>query len=115
MNLLDIISLAKAGYKKSDIDELLKIQVDEPDQGQQTPESTEPETAPEGGADDRSPEKANDVPDYEALYKSLQEELDKVKTDLKAAQDINRNSNHGASGNEPDPWKDLEDIARGYM
>ena len=32
MKLLDIISLAKAGYKKSDIDELLKIEVDEHDQ-----------------------------------------------------------------------------------
>lgn len=115
MNLLDIISLAKAGYKKSDIDELLKIQVDEPDQDKQTPESTEPDAAPEGGADDKSPENTQTDPDYEQLYNQLREELDKVKTDLKAAQDINRNSNHGTSGNEPDPWKDLEDIARGYM
>lgn len=115
MNLLDIISLAKAGYKKSDIDELLKIQVDEPDQGQPAPESTEPDAAPEGGADDKSPENTQTDPDYEQLYNQLREELDKVKTDLKAAQDINRNSNQGASGNAPDPWKDLEDIARGYM
>lgn len=113
MNLIDIIALAKAGYKKADIDELLKIQVDEPDIPA-APDSTDPESVPEGGTGE-SPEKTADDPDYKQLYMDIQSELEQMKNDLKIAQDQNRHVNNSGAGNEPDPWKDLEEIARGYM
>ena len=114
MKLTDVIALAKAGYKKADIDELLTVQVDEPDDDKAAPASTEAEPAPEGGAE-ISPETSSNVPDYEALYNEVMKDLEKTRNDLKVAQDQNRHANNSGSGNEPDPWKDLEEIARGYM
>ncbi len=111
MNLLDIISLAKAGYKKADIDELLAIQIDEPEPEPQ-PDSTEPDIDAKG-AGDPSPEPSADGPDYEQLYNELRSELDKVKNDLKVAQDANRKK--PVDPDHPDPMEDLADVFRSYM
>ena len=113
MKLTDIIALARAGYKKEDIDNLLEVPVDEPDPEPAGPDSTEPEAGPEGDPAP-FPEKPEPALDYEQLYKDMQKELNQVKNDLKVAQEMNRNASAG--GNPPsDPWKDLEDIARSYM
>lgn len=111
MNLLDIISLAKAGYKKSDIDELLAIQVDEPEQ-QPQPDSTDINPAPEGGSG-ASPEQPDDKPDYEQLYKEILEQVNILKEDLKVAQEQNRRTD--ISKDKPDPMDDLADVFRSYM
>lgn len=111
MNLLDIISLAKAGYKKADIDELLAIPIDEPD-----PEPAAGSTDPDDGSKgepEPSPEPSANDPDYEQLYNELRSELDKVKNDLKVAQDANRKK--PVDPNEPDPMADLADVFRSYM
>ena len=113
MNLLDIISLAKAGYKKADIDELLAIQIDEPEPEQQ-PDSTEPDIGAKGALDP-SPEPSADDPDYEQLYNDLRSELDKVKNDLKVAQQRNVSHDNSGNGKEVSAWDDLADIARSYM
>lgn len=113
MNLLDIISLAKAGYKKADIDELLAIQIDEPEPEPQ-PISTEPDIGAKG-APDPSPEPSADDPDYEQLYNDLRSELDKVKNDLKVAQQRNISHDNSGNGKEVSAWDDLADIARSYM
>ena len=47
------------------------------------------------------------------MYNSLQKEFDKLKEDLKKAQEKNVHQNNG--GNDPDPYKDLEEALRGYM
>ena len=112
MNLLDIISLAKAGYKKADIDELLAIQIDEPEPEPQPDNSTEPDIGAKG-APDPSPEPSADDPDYEQLYNDLRSELDKVKNDLKVAQDANRKK--PVDPDHPDPMEDLSDVFRSYM
>ncbi len=111
MNLLDIISLAKAGYKKADIDELLAIQIDEPEPEPQ-PDSTEPDIGAKG-APDPSPEPSANDPDYEQLYNELRSELDKVKNDLKVAQEHNRQK--PVDPDHPDPMDDLADVFRSYM
>lgn len=111
MNLLDIISLAKAGYKKADIDELLAIQIDEPEPEPQ-PNSTEPENGSKGEPEP-SPEPSAKDPDYEQLYNELRSELDKVKNDLKVAQEHNRSK--PIDPNDPDPMADLADVFRSYM
>lgn len=113
MNLIDIISLAKAGYKKADIDELLAIQIDEPEPEPQ-PDSTEPDIDAKG-APDPSPESSANDPDYEQLYNDLRSELDKVKNDLKVAQQHNISHDNSGNGKEVSAWDDLADIARGYM
>ena len=111
MNLIDIISLAKAGYKKADIDELLAVPVDEPD-----PESAAGSTEPENGSKgepEPSPEPSANDPDYERLYKEVLEQLNILKEDLKVAQEHNRRSDN--SGNDPDSMDDLADVFRSYM
>ena len=114
MKLTDIIALARAGYKKEDIDVLLEVQVDEPDPEPAEPNSTEPEAGPEGGPVPFPEKPEEPAPDYEQLYKDMQKELEQVKNDLKVAQASNRNAASG--GEQPsDPWNDLEEIARGYM
>ena len=113
MNLLDIISLAKAGYKKADIDELLAIQIDEPEP-EPAAGSTEPDDGSKGEPEP-SPEPSADDPDYEQLYNELRSELDKVKNDLKVAQQRNISHDNSGNGKEVSAWDDLADIARGYM
>ena len=111
MNLIDIISLAKAGYKKADIDELLAVPIDEPD-----PEPAAGSTDPDDGSKgepEPSPEPSAKDPDYEQLYNELRSELDKVKNDLKVAQDANRKK--PVDPNEPDPMAELADVFRSYM
>lgn len=111
MNLLDIISLAKAGYKKADIDELLAIPIDEPDP-EPAAGSTEPDDGSKGEPEP-SPEPSANDPDYEQLYNDLRSELEKVKNDLKVAQDANRKK--PVDPDHPDPMDDLADVFRSYM
>lgn len=110
MKLIDVIALAKAGYKKADIDELLTIQVDEPEPGA-APESTEPIISPEGGPDP-SPE-VPESPDYEQLYKDVLGQIETLKNDLKVAQA--KNINQSIPVPESDPLDDLADVFRSYM
>ena len=111
MNLLDIISLAKAGYKKADIDELLAIQIDEPEP-EPAAGSTEPENGSKGEPEP-SPEPSANGPDYEKLYKEVLEQVNILKEDLKVAQEQNRRADN--SGNDPDPMDELADVFRSYM
>lgn len=111
MNLIDIIALAKAGYKKADIDELLAVPIDEPDP-EPAAGSTEPDDGSKGEPEP-SPEPSANDPDYEQLYNELRSELDKVKNDLKVAQDANRKK--PVDPNEPDPMAELADVFRSYM
>ena len=113
MNLLDIISLAKAGYKKADIDELLAIQIDEPEP-EPAAGSTEPDDGSKGEPEP-SPEPSANDPDYEQLYNDLRSELDKVKNDLKVAQQRNISHDNSGNGKDVSTWDDLADIARSYM
>ena len=112
MNLLDIISLAKAGYKKSDIDELLKIQIDESEENGGSPDSMDEENSSKG-EDVDFPEESDDKPDYEKLYKDLETEFEKVKNDLRTIQESNRKKDN--SDKDADPMKDLEDVFRSFM
>lgn len=111
MKLTDIIALAKAGYKKTDIDELLEVPVDEPEKVA-IPESKDEENIPKGG-DEEYPEESADVPDYEKLYKDVLEQIETLKNDLKIAQ--TKNINQNISTNNNDDLADLADVFRSYM
>lgn len=116
MTLGEIISLAKAGYKKSDIDELLKVPVDEPEVPDQEPDSTDDENGPEGGPeeypedDHKEPEK----PDFEKLYNNLKTELDDVKNQLAAAQKANLKTNQDQHSDDKGQ-NAIDDIVRSFM
>ena len=112
MNLLDIISLAKAGYKKSDIDELLSVQIDESENHDDSSKSMDEENPSESDGVD-FPEESDETPDYEKLYNEIKNELEKVKIDLKTAQE--NNIRKDISDNDDDSLKNLEDVFRSFM
>ena len=70
MNINDIIALAKSGYKKKDIDELLKMET--PKEPEPLPEEPEPE----------SPEKD---PEHELPEPEEKEDDDKIKEQINRA------------------------------
>lgn len=83
MNILDIISLAKAGYTAKDVKELLTMDA----AINEDPKDDDP--APDPESDDKEI-------DYKALYESQIEEIEKLKADnhkisddLKKAQKVN--------------------------
>ncbi len=100
MNLVDIIALAKAGYKKADIKELMELDI--PDQKVETVEtstvdnkanflSTDEASAVVGEEPKAAAEDSQDKEeiDYKKLYEESQAKLAKVTNDLKAAQKQN--------------------------
>lgn len=114
MKLGDIISLAKAGYKKSDIDELLNAPVDEPEPDQES-YSTDDKTGPEGGPEEYPEDDHTepDKPDFEQLYNNLKKELDDVKKQLNAAQKANVKTNHDTGTDSGQ--NAIDDIVRSFM
>lgn len=86
MNLNDIIALAKSGYRKKDIEELLAMDV--------TPENPD-EPAPENDQKDDTNEQQAVTDDSidDNIQKQIEEaqaEIQKLKDDLAAAQKLNR-------------------------
>lgn len=119
MNLIDIISLAKAGYKKSDIDELLQTPVDEPEQVDDSSPSTDDKPLSEGDKEKYPEENVDDKPDYETLYNTLKTEtntlkteLENVKKQLEDAQKKNIKTNNDTNVNNSE---EINDIFRSFM
>lgn len=114
MDIKDIISLARAGYKKKDIEELLKAPIDESEPEPVPDSSTEPETVPEGGngvsPEDTEPETQ---PDYEKLYNDTKKELEDTKSQLAVAQKANVKNNNASGDKTTD--ETVNDIFRQFM
>lgn len=110
LNLFDIVDLAKAGYKKKDIDEILKKAGE--DKSDPEPEPEPPEQPPEeNGEKDRAEDKAGsedkkDDIDYKKLYEDKCAELEK-------AQKVNTQTNlkNDTDNNTPS----IDDIVRSFM
>lgn len=111
MKLTDIIALAKAGYKKSDIEELLDVPVDEQETSEIS-DSRDDGITSEGDVNEL-PEETEIKPDYEKLYMELMDDYNNLKNDLKIAQE--HNIRHDNSLDETDVMKELEDVFRSYM
>lgn len=100
MNIKDIIDLAKAGYKISEIKELLSLEIPEtPSKTVETSTvddkanflSTDEASAVVGEEPKAAAEDSQDKEeiDYKKLYEESQAKLAKVTNDLKAAQKAN--------------------------
>lgn len=83
MKFSDIVDLAKAGYKPSDIKELLSlkapetIEVPETDKAETETDDT-PEVTPEP---DKAPETTEPVIDYKALYEAEKSKVEKMQAE----------------------------------
>lgn len=84
MKISDIVALAKAGYKYSEVKELIQLATETPEASEEVKESGSDET-PEASeeAQESEPEETEDTIDYKALYEESQKAL-------KAAQAANR-------------------------
>lgn len=110
MNIADILSLAKQGYKPSDIKELIELTNASEQQAPVMPAAAEPETETAEDPD-------NKPIDYKALYEAQTEELNKLKADnkkvnedLKQAQKDNINKDISGIEVIESPHKILEDF-----
>lgn len=76
MKIGDVISLAKAGYKKKDIEDLLALDTKEPE-----PEEKKEEPEPKEKKEDPEPEekKEDPAPDYKKLFEESQAKIKKLQ------------------------------------
>lgn len=118
MKLGDIIALAKLGYKKEDIEDLISMAA-----AAEEPESTEPENSPEdvaaGEPEVSSPEdepgKSADDDKSGQDLKILQDQIEDLKRQLENAQKQNINKNNSGSYQEHSDQDVLNDVMRNFM
>ena len=113
MNLLDIIELAKQGYKLSDIKELLSMPIPEPapvEGAQKTEDAKPPEVKPEGN--DTGVVDSNN---YKQMYEEMKAQKEELEKSLKDAQ--KSNTSKDLSGNEkPEDFQEtLNEWAKSFM
>lgn len=118
MKITDAIALAKAGYKKADIEEMLSSK-DNADQPDQVPdqtldpgESTVDDITTDDLEDDKSREE-QDI-DYKKMYEETQKELENMRDQIKKLQEDNRHRNNDDK-TQNDTDARLYDIFRAYM
>lgn len=112
LGLFDIVALAKAGYKKKDIDNIIAGDGDKtpkpddnndpdnkvPDNGNKPPK--EPDNNPDDGKGDNPPE-PEDNKDYKTLYEELQKSSADMQSQIKELQSkINSKDNSGSAGKD---------------
>lgn len=113
MNLTDIITLAKQGYKPGDIRELIELsKVSEPEPQPEPKKDPEPATEIVTNEVVKN-EKQDDEKDYDAIIANLKAENEKILADLKTAQEHNRQQSMPI---EPEMSREdkLKDIAKAF-
>lgn len=114
MNLLDIIALAKQGYKPGDIKELIELANVEQEPKQEPEHVEEPKQEPKPDQPtDENVSRETSTEDIKAELEKMKAELEKAKSDLKAAQIANTKK-----GVEPEPdttKENIDDWIRSFM
>lgn len=118
----DIVTLAKAGYTPAEVKELMQLNIEvsdsshpytstETDAPADSKASTTSETSsvPAAGALESAPDPE---PQPNPQVESLKAEIEKLKSDLTAAQKVNTGRDLSASGSSDDT---LTDIVRSFM
>lgn len=111
LNIMDVVSLAKAGFKYQEIKDLMAIDVPETTP-QQTEVETQPQTETETPALDEpeTPAKATGQPAESTEDQKRIAELEKQLSDLQK-----KNQSTDVSGNIPNPQETIDNIVRGFM
>lgn len=117
MKLGDIIALAKLGYKKEDIQELISMAdtvEDDISTATENPENAAGQEEPESSSPEKEPEKSADQ-DTEQL-KALEDQITDLKKQLDAAQKQNiRKDNSNGVPAQQSVQDRLNEIARNFM
>ena len=111
LGLMDIVALAKAGYKKKDIDAILQDKGDDtpapatssdPEPKEPTKEGNEPPKVPATDPDSEgngTNEPAPDDKDYKKMYEDLQKSSEDMQAQIKELQSrVNSKDNSNSSG-----------------
>ena len=111
LNIMDVVSLAKAGFKYQEIKDLMSIDIPE-STPQQAEVQTQPltETEPPVLDEPETPAKATGQPAESTEDQKRIAELEKQLSDLQK-----QNQSKDVSGNIPDPQDTINDIVRGFM
>ena len=112
MKFGDILALAKAGYTRKDIEDLMKLDTEttpDPSGDPEPEEQPEPDTEPAGSDDPGEPEKDAGTPPEES------DEIKNLKEQLKAAQDAAARSARQPEKPEKSDADILKDMARRFM
>lgn len=115
MKILDAIALAKAGYKKADIDKMLSDDQEPENQPEPDPEpedsnhDDDSQDVPEAG---ESGEDDDQEPDYKSLYEQTQKDIKNLRDQIKKLQKDKINKDNS---NNDKPDTSLEDVFRAYM
>ena len=111
LNIMDVVSLAKAGFKYQEIKDLMSIDIPE-----STPHQTEVETQPQTETEStildepETPAKATGQPAESTDDQNRIADLEKQLSDLQK-----KNQATDVSGNVPDPQETIDNIVRGFM
>lgn len=116
MTLTEILSLAKAGYKKKDIDALINAENTSTEQTDASSVDNTISLAP-------TEETSVDIPvsteepsvDYKSLYEATMKTLETTQTALRDAQKINSTAPVNMGEKPQNTTSILEDVARSFM
>lgn len=111
LNIMDVVSLAKAGFKYQEIKDLMAIDVPETTPQQTEVETqTQPETEAPALDEPETPAKATGQPAESTEDQKRIAELEKQLSDLQK-----KNQSTDVSGNVPNPQETIDNIVRGFM
>ena len=109
LSIMDTLALARAGYKKSEIKEIME---------QSNAAEEQPTPAPEDSAKnevEKAPEEkpvADDEPDYKSMFEEMQKQYDEIALKLEAAQKANINTDVSKSQNKFSTSETINNIFR---
>ena len=105
LTLSEILTLARAGYKASEIRELDRARAEEPEPEPKPEVKPEPEAEPDQGSGAEEPENTAPEPDYKAMYEESQKKLQEAQKD-----NVNKEM-----PSEPDPESKLLDMINNFF
>lgn len=111
MNLKDLLTFVKAGYKPSDVKELLGM-VQEDTTTEEQPEIQQKDAAQPDAAKDNVVPQPEVKPDNHIA--EMQHQIDELKKQLQEAQNKNQNQDL-SGGSQPDNQQTINDMVRSFM
>lgn len=111
MNLKDLLTFVKAGYKPSDVKELLGM-VQEDTTAEEQPEIQQKDAAQPDAEKDNVVLQPEVKPDDHIA--EMQRQIDDLKKQLQEAQNKNQNQDL-SGGNKPDNQQTINDMVRSFM
>ena len=112
MNLKDLLTFVKAGYKPSDVKELLGMVQEDDTTTQGQSEIQQRDVAQPDTATDNTASNSEEQPDDHIA--EMQRQIDDLKKQLQEAQNKNQNQDL-SGGNHPDDQQTINDMVRSFM